>query len=101
MHWFRIKLVETEMPVAVPEGQPTPTPTRVRVPSSGGKIHYPTGSYRIFVRGKDPAAVDAVIAVSEKPVVVTPTDWQVLTLDEAKEAIREILGHDPLPGQVF
>lgn len=99
MNWFRIKLIETEMPVAVPEGQPTPMPARIRVPSSVGKVHYPTGSYRIFVRGKDPAAVDAVIGVGN-PVGATPADWQVLTIDEAKEAIREILGRDPLPGQV-
>ena len=101
MKWFRIKLVEVELPVPAPEDQPTPMPARVRVPSSFGKVHYPAGSYRVFVDGKNLAAVDAVLAISDSSPVITPADWQPLTLDQAKEAIREILGHDPLPGQVL
>lgn len=102
MKWFRIKLVEVELPVPTPEGQSAPAPARVRVPSSVGKAHYPAGSYRVFVNGKNPTAVDAVIAVSDSgPVSAVPADWQTLTLDQAKEAIRELLGREPLPGQVL
>lgn len=98
MKWFRIKLIETELKVPVPEGTPQP---KARVPSSAGKVYYPPDSYRIYVKSKSPSATDAVIAIDERSAGAIPSDWLPLTVEQADEAIREILGRDPLPGQVL
>ncbi len=100
MTWFRISLIETNLSVASPDGQSTVS-TPARAPSSTGKVHYPTGSYRIYTRSKDPACVDALIGLAAGSAGTIPADWAPLTVDEAKQAFRDILGREPLDGQVL
>lgn len=98
--WFRISLIQSDMSVAQPDGQPAVL-TPVRAPSSNGKVHYPPGSYRLYARGKDSAFFDAIIGLGTESAGTIPSDWAPLTVDEAKQAFRYIVGREPLESQVF
>lgn len=107
MTWFRITLIEVELPNSTwpeppPEvkAPPPPPPIRVRHPSTNGMAYLPPYPFRIHhEQGADP--VDAMIGVTAEPGTTFPTDWIPMTLDEARALFQTFFGFAPTPTQVF
>ena len=99
MRWFRIRLVETDFPTGLVglDGQPLPAP-RVRVPASTG-APFTVAFPHILHCARGATALDGLIGVRSE-VFSAPSDWTALDLAGAKRAYQDILGVEPLAGQV-
>jgi hypothetical protein len=100
MRWFRIRLVETDFPTTAtgPDGVPL-APPRVRVPASNGSPFTVPFAY-ILHAARGAASLDGLLGV-RSATFAAPSDWTALDLDAAKLAYLDILGVEPLAGQVF
>jgi hypothetical protein len=99
MRWFRIRLVETDFPTTAvgPDGVPL-TPPRIRVPASNGAPFIVPFAH-VLHAARGAAALDGLIGV-RSATFTSPGDWTALDLDAAKLAYLDILGVEPLAGQV-
>lgn len=106
MIWFRITLIEVELPApptqTLPQGvnPPLVPPVLVRHPSTNGRSYLPPYPFQIH-HEQSANPVNAMIGVRAGSEVSFPVDWVPLTLDEARALFETFFGFPPSPNQVF